>query len=226
MRYFHHGVLILACVSLFAACSEPPDRVEITDTAEPSEQQPVAGGLPTGHQPVSTGLPSNHPTVSRGDPAVEEIIAESARSASEGGFSWEAPEGWEEAAASSRMRIVTLSFGEDKAGECYVAVLMGTAGGLLGNMNRWLTQMGDQPIDEGGLDLLPKIELMGGQVPMLTAKGTYTGMGGQALTGHVLLGASAELDGQSIFIKLIAPEELANANRDNFIAFCASIEVE
>jgi hypothetical protein len=68
--------------------------------------------------------------------------------------------------------------------------------------------------------------LLGEQVPMLIARGTYTGMGGQSLPGHVLLGATAELENQSIFIKLIAPEQLVDANRDNFIAFCASIEVE
>ena len=81
------------------------------------------------------------------------------------------------------------------------------------NMNRWLGQMGGPPIEESALDLQPKIEVLGEQVPMLIAKGTYTGMGGQSLAGHVLLGASAELENQSIFIKLIAPEQLVNENR-------------
>ena len=93
-------------------------------------------------------------------------------------------------------------------------------------MNRWLGQMGEPPRGESGLDLQPKIEVLGEQVPMLIGKGTYTGMGGQSLPGHVLLGATAELESRSIFIKLIAPEHLVDANRDNFIAFCGSIEVE
>ncbi len=191
------------------------ESLRVTDAAQASAAEDTA----VSEEP---GLPPDHPTVSDVAAAVSEA---SAPSASEGGFSWELPDGWEEVGASP-MRVVTLSFGEDKAGECYVVVLTGTAGGPLGNMNRWLTQMGDQPTGEGGLDLLPRIEPMGGQGPLVTAKGTYTGMGGQPLTGHVLLGASAELDGQSIFIRLIAPEQLANANRDNFIAFCASIEAK
>jgi hypothetical protein len=173
--------------------------------------------------PESGELPPDHPDISGRGAAVIEAPT---RPSSEGGLKWEVPDGWEEVKYPSPMRLVTLAFGPGNLGECYVVVLSGSGGGRLNNMNRWLGQMGEPPLEESELDLKPRIELLGEQVPMLIARGTYTGMGGQSLPGHVLLGATAELDDRSIFIKLIAPEQLLNGHWDNFIAFCGSIEVE
>lgn len=138
-------------------------------------------------------------------------------------LSWQAPEGWEEVDSGSPMRTVTLRFGPDGAGECYVVSLPGMAGGRLDNFNRWLAQVGEPPLEESELELQPKVELFDEQVPMLIAKGTYTGMGGESRPNHVLMGAVAELEGQTLFVKLVAPENVANDHWDNFSEFCASL---
>ena len=172
--------------------------------------------------PEAGELPPDHPEIA----GLLETAASPPASNSARGFKWEVPEGWAEVDYPSSMRLVTFAFGPGNSGQCYVVVLSGSGGGRLNNMNRWLAQMGEPPLGESELDLEPRTELLGEQVPMLIASGTYTGMGGQSLPGHVLLGATAELDGKSIFIKLIAPEQVVNANWDNFVAFCGSIEVE
>lgn len=140
------------------------------------------------------------------------------------GFTWTTPEGWHEVNTGSPMRLVTFRFGPNGSGECYVVTLAGTGGGRLENFNRWLAQVGEPPLDESELELQPKVELFGEQVPMLVAKGTYTGMGGESRENQVLMGAVGHLDDQSVFIKLVAPENVASSEWDTFKAFCASLK--
>lgn len=147
-----------------------------------------------------------------------------ATTAEASGLQWKAPEGWTQSAGSS-MRVVTYKFGAQSEGECYVASLPGTAGGRLENFNRWLAQMGQHPLEETELELQPPVFMFGEEVPMLIAQGTFTGMGGDTpKPGYILLGALAEVDGQSVFVKLVAPEALAQENMQKFAAFCASLK--
>jgi hypothetical protein len=146
--------------------------------------------------------------------------------AGSGSFTWTAPDGWTEDAGASPMRLVTLRFGAGNAGECYVAVLPGAAGGRLDNFNRWLAQMGEAPLQETELELQPTVTLFDEEVPMLIANGTYTGMGGESRPGHTMYGAVGIVDGQSVFVKMIAPEALAQSEFQNFHRFCASLETK
>ena len=171
--------------------------------------------------PSSGILPPDHPDISASDVLASVPPSDSG----EGDFTWETPDGWQELDHASSMRLVTFSLGEDYPGECYVVVLGGSGGGRLNNMNRWLDQMGEPPLEQSELDLQPKIALFGEFVPMLIAKGIYTGMGGTSRPGSLLLGASGEIGGQTVFIKLVGPEAVVNANWDNFTAFCASLEL-
>ena len=173
--------------------------------------------------PVSGGLPPDHPDIGG---LTETAARPPATSNSGNGFDWEVPAGWAEVETPSPMRLVTFAFGPGNSGECYVVVLGGSGGGRLNNMNRWLAQMGEPPLEASELDLQPKIELLGEEVPMLIARGMYSGMGGEARQDHVLFGATVELENQSVFIKLIAPEQIANAHFESFVAFCGSMELE
>jgi len=152
-------------------------------------------------------------------PALAPPTADAASAA----FTWKTPEGWTESPAGSPMRTVTFRFGPNGEGECYIATLPGQAGGRLENFNRWLTQMGEPALAETELELQPPVFMFEEEVPMLITKGTYTGMGGDAHPGYALFGALAEVDGQSVFVKLIAPEALANEHSQRFAAFCAGL---
>ena len=173
--------------------------------------------------PESGELPPDHPDIGG---LTETSARPPATSNSGSGFDWEVPAGWAEVDTPSPMRLVTFVLGPGNLGECYVVVLSGSGGGRLKNMNRWLAQMGEPPLEGNELDLQPTVELFGEQVPMLIAPGTYSGMGGESRPDHVLFGATAQLENQSVFIKLIAPEQVANANWNNFVAFCGSMEFE
>ncbi len=184
-------------------------------SASPAAQQ---AGIPE-----SGGLPPDHPDIGG---LTDTAARAPAASNSGSGFKWEVPAGWAEVDTPSPMRLVTFAFGPGNSGECYVVVLGGSGGGRLNNVNRWLGQMGEPPLQESELDLQPTIDLFGEQAPALIARGTYSGMGGESRQNHVLFGATAEINNQSVFIKLIAPEQVANANWNNFVAFCGSMELE
>ncbi len=185
--------------------SDPPEAVAQVGQAE-------SGALPAGHPDVGA--------------STESVLAASTPASSGDGFKWVVPPGWSVVDYPSPMRLVTLSLGEGNAGECYVVVLDGNGGGRLENMNRWLGQMGAPPLDATELPLQPKTELFGMEVPLLVIEGTYTGMGGAPQPNTVLYGAIAEIEDKSVFIKLIAPKAVAEANYGKFIGFCWNFEYE
>ena len=144
--------------------------------------------------------------------AAEPPMAESA-------FQWVAPEGWEDG-GTRMMREVTYEIGEV---ECYIAALPGGAGGVEANINRWVGQMGQPALDEAALAALPRIELLGQQAPMVEVGGDFTTMQGEEKQAYKLLGALAETSTHMVFVKMTGPGAEVDAQKEKFVAFCASI---
>ena len=138
-----------------------------------------------------------------------------------GEFTYVLPAGWSDSGASG-MRRVNLAFGD--VGQCYVIRLKGEAGGLLGNINRWRGEVGLEPIDEAGLALLPRVPMMGTEVALFEGSGSYQGMGGPEGGDMQVYGVALVRSTESLFIKLVAPVAEAEAQRDAFLAFVASLE--
>ena len=141
-----------------------------------------------------------------------------------GGFNpaniqWTAPEGWEQA-PEKMMRVVTYTVG---GVECYVTSLAGEAGGAESNINRWANQMGQAPLDEAAIAALPKLTLLAQEAPVVEFSGDFVDMDGAAKPGYKLLGTLATASGTTIFIKLTGPASEVDAQKDKFIAFCASL---
>jgi hypothetical protein len=142
----------------------------------------------------------------------------------DGGFNpaniqWTAPEGWEQA-PEKMMRVVTYTVG---GVECYVTSLAGEAGGAVSNINRWANQMGQAPLDEAAIAALPKLNLLAQEVPLVEFAGDFVDMDGAPKPGYKLLGTLASASGTTIFIKLTGPASEVDAQKDKFIAFCASL---
>ncbi len=136
------------------------------------------------------------------------------------GFAWATPEGWTEAPAKP-MRLVTFNIDADT--ECYVTILQGTGGGVEMNANRWLGQMGQEPLSPELVAALPKTPVGDAEGVLVEAAGSFQGMSGEAKAGYKMLGVIAEQAGQGIFVKMIGPEATVTAQRDQFLAFCASL---
>lgn len=136
---------------------------------------------------------------------------------------WETPEGWDQA-ERSQMRPVNLTFGPNKEGECYLSMLPGGAGGVLANVNRWRKQMGQPEVTEADLASLPRKTLMGIEGVYVAVDGAYTNVGAaEAKPDYRLLGIVATLGDSGLFVKMVGPKELVEANTAAFDQFVRSL---
>ena len=139
-------------------------------------------------------------------------------------FTWEAPEGWTQAGAKP-MREVTFVMGEEAETEVYIAVLSGMAGGVEANINRWCSQMDQDPLSAEQIAALPTVSVLGSPAPMVEVVGSFTGMSGPKNENYMLLGAISELPAQTVFIKMTGPKEMVEQEREHFVAFCESLSL-
>ena len=129
------------------------------------------------------------------------------------------PSGWTRA-KDRPMRI--LNFQVDASGTtCYLSEAGGT---VLDNTNRWLDQLGLARIDKAGLAALPRVSVFGNDAVLVEGKGKFAGgMGAAPIEDAMLLGAIAARDTSSLFVKLLGPREVVEAQREAFLAFCKSL---
>lgn len=202
----------------------PAPQTASADVVSPPPAVP-SGALPPDHPPIEP-LPAGHPPiVAKAETAQDrpnDAPAGPSRASAQG-YSWTAPAGWSKA-ADRPMRLVTYTLGEGGAIECYVSVLGGEAGGAAMNLNRWRGQMGAGPLSDEDLDALPKITVMGRDVPLLDVAGTYTGMGGEPKPNQRMLGVAWISPQGSVFIRMTGPDEAVATRKDEFVAFCESFE--
>lgn len=145
------------------------------------------------------------------------------------GFQWDVPAGWTRA-PDRMMRIVTFHPKGDKSAQCYISQLNGDGGGLAMNVNRWLGEMGQGPIQPDKLLKLPAIKMLGKDGTLIEAYGSFQssmkgGAAGGKLANAGLLGVACFLPERAIFVKFTGPSELVKAERENFLAFARSIKL-
>lgn len=133
---------------------------------------------------------------------------------------WTAPASWNQM-PDRPMRVATFTV---NGAECYVATLSGRAGGAAANINRWRTQMGAAPLSPDDLAALATITVLGKPSPLVDVSGAYTGMDGSQTSDAMLLGVVREDEIESVFIKMTGPKDAVLAERENFVAFCESLE--
>lgn len=134
-------------------------------------------------------------------------------------LTWAAPEHWEKG-LDKPMRLATYSIGET---ECYIASLSGGGGGLTENINRWRMQLGQEDLEPSGIGALPKVNILGQEVPFVEVRGTYNEL--QESDGqYMLLGAIRALDSRTLFVKMIGPEDQVDAESKHFKSFCESFQ--
>lgn len=139
------------------------------------------------------------------------------------GYQWQAPASWT-AQPASEFRMANFTLGPDGAAECYLSVLPGDAGGTAANINRWRNQMSLGPLSAEELDALPSIDMLGQPALFVEAAGEYTGMRGEeSKGGYQMLAALLQTPTEMVFTKMVGPQDVVSAERENFVAFCASI---
>lgn len=193
-RHLCCGLTLSACAALLVSCDRITERMEITQTREISSYE-----------------------------AKPKLNAYAQERFGDERLIWDTPEGWGRA-ERSQMRPVNLVFGPNKEGECYLAMLPGASGGVLANVNRWHKQMGQPEITEETLATLPKKTLMGIQGVFVAIDGAYTNVGAtEAKADQRLLGIVASLGDTGLFVKMVGPKELVEANTAAFDQFVSSL---
>lgn len=135
---------------------------------------------------------------------------------------WVPPTGWQ-VDSPKPMREVTFIAGPQA--RCWITLLGGDGGGVLANTNRWLSELGQDPITATELTELPTVEFLGGRGIVIEGAGSYSSMGSEAQDGWALVGVIQNLQDQTIFIKLVGPEEEVKSAKASLPDLLSSLEV-
>ena len=132
-------------------------------------------------------------------------------------FQWKTPKGWTEKAPST-MRLGSFSIpGKGKVGDASIVILKGKAGGMAANVNRWRQQAGLQPLSEN--EIKKQAHKEKGKL------GTFHWfkiVNPQNLDNAILVAMIPRV-GQTIFVKLVGPKNIIEANSKKFVGLCRSI---
>ena len=130
---------------------------------------------------------------------------------------WTVPAGWQEVAPGN-MQFARFSApnADGSKAEVTIAVLGGTGGGALANVNRWRGQLGLAPIDEAGLTKLA--------TPIETGAGAATAVdlvsdSKEKRTVAVWLARG----GQTWFYRLLGSDAAVGAQKEAFVKFVQSV---
>lgn len=145
-----------------------------------------------------------------------------APSAGRPAFKWSLPDGWE-IRKGRPGRIVTVGPKDASTTECYLYPLSGDGGGVVLNLNRWRSQMGQKSLDEEAIAKLERIDVLGVKATLIQIKGPFRGQSGESLDGALLYGMVCLTDRYLLTAKMTGPTSVMDKEWDNFVSFCKSI---
>ena len=206
------------CIATFAAiliagCGQGSGPIVVTEAHQ--VQSPQVDTDVKGYARFNQGRSSAMATAEGGEPDASELADL---------FDFEIAANWQQVPGNS-MRLLNFVIGEgEEMAQCYVTIMQGDGGGLAANVNRWLGQMGEEPIDDEAIANLPKTTLLGREATLVQAQGPFSGMGDSTLVEDAkLLGAIFIAQGRAVFVKFVGPTPTVEAEADNFISFCSSL---
>jgi len=134
----------------------------------------------------------------------------------------QAPDGWAQQSLSAMRQASYLVSGKDGASaDISLIVLQGPAGGFLENVNRWLSQIGQQPISQDKLSKITEhVKSPLGDVLLVDLQGTpdEAAKDGRILGGILTTGKS------TYFYKMRGNAALVGDQKDAFIKWIASVK--
>jgi hypothetical protein len=135
-------------------------------------------------------------------------------------LAWTAPAHWV-AKAPGQMRKGSFAIKGDAGAEADLSITAfpGDTGGLLANLNRWRGQISLPPLAAGELDgSLQHFDGAGLHFEVVDFAGTANG------TPTRILGAVLSRPGETWFFKLMGPDALVAAQKNDFLEFLRSVK--
>lgn len=177
------------------------------------ESLAIGGGAPAGA--AQAALPEDHPPLDDGG-------AMTVAAAPDSDFDWTLPAGWRDGPPRD-LRLATFLIGDGDRTEVSVIMLPGTAGGTVANIQRWYSQMENQPPSAEAIAELPSVRVLDQECPLVQVEGHFSGMGRDDVADAGLTGLICPLPGRTLFIKMTGPAGEVKEQRDSFVAFCLSL---
>jgi hypothetical protein len=168
------ATLLIACLLALGGC--PDETVTHTRIVKAPEAAPAAPG-PSAPMPPSTPAAARPQAPMAGGPGMGAMAGDVPAPPKPSGtakLDWTLPKGWTQTLTGG-IRFATLTPPTPGNLDASVVVLAGPAGGELANVNRWRSQIGLQPLDEGALPQVRKsLSTKAGSVSLydFTSEGT------------------------------------------------------
>lgn len=205
---------LLAATPLLASCGDDAAPRKILDVRERrAPSPPPVAGLDTASR---LGLGADPHA---GVPGMEGAFGAGGGGITQAKFAWDLPVGW---VPLPPMPAVEAGFGV--GGDPDARMTLSLAGGdLADNVNRWRRQMGLGPASDVEIEDLPRRSVLGQEAVLVDLEGSFQGMRGQTLADARMLGLVVARSGQSVFLKLLGPAAVVEAERERFFAFAESL---
>ncbi len=203
------SLLFLFIIFTFISCRNEPVRREYQEVSVQPTQ-------------TSSELPPNHPPIggaTMNDPAMKKMIAGSTVDAP---IIWVTPDGWTEFSGDG-MRLATIQ-SPDGSVKIAITSFGGQAGGVEGNIVRWLGQLG-LDLDEAALQkFIADSETVVSMGSIEVQIFRFTSLAPDADSS--MIAAMAEIPGATVFFKMTGTAKDLEAHFLNFHEFCQSLELK
>jgi hypothetical protein len=169
------------------------------------------------------GLPPSHPTVGGAGMAGSPAPAAAAGKSPESGKpQWQVPAGWAEA-PGGQFLVAKFNIPGEGGQQAAVNVSMsaGDGGGWVGNVNRWLRQVGLGELPEA--DIVKQtvaIDVEGGKASIMEMSGTDP----RTNQKTKVIGVMVPRPGQAWFYKLMGSDQLVDREKASFLKFVQSAQ--
>lgn len=196
------------CAMLFSGCQQQSQERHYTEVVV-NESQISAPTAAVGMDMSAIGMPS---------------VANSA--ASNDQFSWALPKGWEQEPGKSFRLASFRLIADEKAIDGSIVNLAGVAGGLEGNLRRWMGQIGMKQTSTEDLARLIAnaydFKIKNGQKGKVYDFTSVQEKGNASDKSMIVV--MVELPGSTLFIKMTGTIATVKANKDSFLKLAASVE--
>ena len=209
-------LIAVAAILLLAACNKEDEQIKVYRVARAPLENAAGPQVPQVVVPPSANaLPPNHPPVGSGTGAGPMSAANPAANVT-------VPPHWKPQPLAQMRQASFLINAEDGTSADISLVTLGSTGDVLGNVNRWLGQLGQPPItDEGLPQVVQHLPSELGHVALVDIAGKPEG--GDASKDGRIVAAIAPAENGTQFFKLRGNPALVGAEKENFIHWVTAI---
>lgn len=208
---------LLTIIVVISSCDSSPQKRFYQEITSQPVMQPKIFQDP--HARLSMQIPQD--MMQSNDPQIQKALADSIAVVS---LKWSTPKGWNEQKGHG-MRMATFTSQNGDSITCTIVSLSGMAGGLKGNVVRWLRQINLESIRGQQLQEFlsqQKTIVSDGGIAVKIIDFTSLQESTNPLTPS-MISAIATIADKTVFLKMTGSKKTLLNNRDKFLSLCQSL---